>query len=40
LKVITDGKIRPGAPLILFNVPLFQRLRGNRFTDPNIPDKT
>lgn len=40
LKIITDGKIRPGAPLILFDVPLFQRLLDNHFTDPSLPDKT
>ncbi|WP_041915793.1 hypothetical protein [Pseudodesulfovibrio mercurii] len=40
LKILTDGKIRPSAPLILFNVPLFERLLDNHFTDPRIPDKT
>ncbi|XXJ18042.1 hypothetical protein ACR42D_00510 [Desulfovibrio caledoniensis] len=40
LKIITDGKIRPGAPLILFDVPLFQRLLDNHFSDPSLPDKT
>jgi hypothetical protein len=40
MKIITDGKVRSGAPFMLFNVPLFQRMLDNHFTDPNIPDKT
>lgn len=40
LKVITDGKVRSGGPLMLFNVPLFKKLLQNDFTDPNVPDKT
>lgn len=40
LKVITDGKVRSGGPLMLFNVPLLEKLMNNHFTDPTNPDKT
>ncbi len=39
LKVITDGKIRPTGPVILFNIPLMKKMLENPFSDPTVQEK-
>lgn len=39
LKVITDGKVRPSGPLMLFNIPLMEKLLENPFVNPSTPSK-